>query len=66
MAAPLKSGIAETLGLLPKAVIVALMISAPLSAVQSVHAENTNIIEGYVKKSNGSGFVLLVGLMRAR
>ncbi|TWG99345.1 hypothetical protein L598_001500000680 [Mesorhizobium sp. J18] len=64
--ATLKSTIAETLRLLPKALIVALLVAAPLSVVQSVRAENTNIIEGYVKKSNGSGFVLLVGLMRAR
>lgn len=50
---------------LPKALLLALVVSAPLIASQHVRAGTENIVEGLNTYSNGAGLVLVVSLKRA-
>ncbi|MCX7303293.1 MAG: hypothetical protein NTV73_02985 [Hyphomicrobiales bacterium] len=54
----------KCLRLLPRAVAVMLVVSAPLLAVTSLRAEDHTIIEAPSMKNSGAGFVLMVSLQR--
>ncbi|MEP9388814.1 hypothetical protein [Mesorhizobium sp. KR9-304] len=51
--------------LLPRALLVMLVVSAPLLAVPSLRAADQTIIEAPAVKNKGAGFVLMVSLQRA-
>ena len=55
----------ECLRLLPRAMVVMLVISAPILAVPSLRAADQTIIEAPTVKKTGAGFVLMVSLQRA-
>jgi hypothetical protein len=64
MARPLKETL-KCLRLLPRAIMVMLVISAPILAVPSLRAADQTIIEAPTMKKTGAGFVLMVSLQRA-
>ena len=55
----------KCLRLLPRALAVMLVVSAPLLAVPSLRAADQTIIEAPTMKKTGAGFVLMVSLQRA-
>lgn len=52
------------LGLLPRALAVVLVISAPLLTVSQLRAADTSIIQAPSMKKTGAGFVLMMSLRR--
>ncbi len=54
----------ETLRLLPRALLVMLVVSAPVLAVPSLQAADKAVIEAPTMKKRGAGFVLMVSLQR--
>ncbi|MBX3581331.1 MAG: hypothetical protein KF810_05515 [Rhizobiaceae bacterium] len=56
--------ILKYLRLLPRALAVILLVSAPLLAVPSLQAADQTIIEAPTMKKTGAGFVLMVSLQR--
>lgn len=57
--------ILKCLRLLPRAVLVMLVIAAPVLAVPSLRAAESTTIEAPTNKKTGAGFVLMVSLQRA-
>ena len=55
----------KCLRLLPRALVVMLVVCAPLLAVSSLRAADQSIIEAPSMKKTGAGFVLMVSLQRA-
>ena len=55
----------KTLRLLPRAVLVMLVIAAPVLAVPSIQGHENNTIEAPALKKTGAGFVLMVSLQRS-
>lgn len=55
----------KCLRLLPRALAVIMVVSAPVLAVPSLQAADSTIIEAPANKNNGAGFVLMVSLRRA-
>lgn len=55
----------KCLRLLPRAIVVMLVVSAPILAVPSLRAANQTTIEAPTMKKTGAGFVLMVSLQRA-
>ncbi len=55
----------KCLRLLPRAIVVMLVISAPILAVPSLQAADQTTIEAPAMKKTGAGFVLMVSLQRA-
>lgn len=55
----------KCLGLLPRALVVVLAISAPILMVPSLRAADQTTIEAPALKKTGAGFVLMVSLQRA-
>lgn len=55
----------ETLKVLPRALAVIVVLSAPLLAVPSLRAADQTTIEAPTPKKIGAGFVLMVSLQRA-
>jgi hypothetical protein len=55
----------KCLRLLPRALAVVLVVSAPVLAVPSLQAADEAIIEAPALKKTGAGFVLMVSLQRA-
>lgn len=55
----------KCLRLLPRALVVMLVVSAPLLAVPSLRAADQTTIEAPGLKKTGAGFVLMVSLQRA-
>lgn len=51
---------------LPRALLLAMLVSTPLIAAQNVSAGHANIIEGRYEKPRGAGFVIMMSLRRAR
>lgn len=56
--------LANTLRLLPRALLITLMLAAPVMAVPSLRAADTAVIEAPTAKKTGAGFVLLLSLQR--
>jgi len=54
----------KCLRLLPRAMAVMLVVSAPLLAVTSLRAADQTTIEAPTMKNSGAGFVLMVSLQR--
>lgn len=54
----------KCLRLLPRALLVMLVVSAPLLAVPSLQAADETVIEAPTMKKRGAGFVLMVSLQR--
>ncbi len=52
------------LGLLPRALAVVLVISAPLLTVSQLRAADSTIIQAPSMKKTGAGFVLMISLRR--
>ncbi len=52
------------LRLLPRALAVILVVSAPVLAVPSLQAADETVIEAPTMKKRGAGFVLMVSLQR--
>jgi hypothetical protein len=61
---PLKQTL-KCLRLLPRALVIMLLVSAPVLAVPSLRAADQTIIEAPAMKKTGAGFVLMVSLQRA-
>jgi hypothetical protein len=61
---PLKQTL-KCLRLLPRALVMMLLVSAPVLAVPSLRAADQTIIEAPAMKKTGAGFVLMVSLQRA-
>jgi hypothetical protein len=55
----------KCLRLLPRAMVVMLVVSAPLLAVPGLRAADQTTIEAPSLKKTGAGFVLMVSLQRA-
>ena len=55
----------KCLRLLPRALVVMLVVSAPILAVPALRAADQTIIEAPTMKKTGAGFVLMVSLQRA-
>ena len=55
----------SVLRLLPKAVLMMLVLAAPVLAVPSLRADIGSTIEAPQQKKTGVGFVLLVSLQRS-
>ncbi len=53
------------LALLPKAILVMLVVSAPVLAVPGIRGVEARTIEAPAVKKTGAGFVLLVSLQRS-
>lgn len=64
MSAPAKI-IFPLLRMLPKAILVAAVLAAPMMLVSKLEAGQQTIIEAPVAKKMGAGLVLLVSLQRA-
>ncbi|RUT94970.1 hypothetical protein EOD23_33505 [Mesorhizobium sp. USDA-HM6] len=54
----------KTLRLLPRAVLILMLLAAPVLAVPMMRANTGSIIEAPTPKKAGVGFVLLVSLQR--
>lgn len=57
--------IANLLRLLPRALIILLVLAAPVLAVPHLRADNGSTIEAPAARKGGVGFVLLVSLQRS-
>ena len=55
----------KVLRLLPKALAVMLVVTAPVFAVPALRAADDTTIEAPIPKKMGAGFVLMVSLQRA-
>jgi hypothetical protein len=55
----------KCLRLLPRALIVMLVVSAPVLAVPALRAADQTTIEAPTMRKTGAGFVLMVSLQRA-
>jgi len=55
----------KVLRLLPKALVVMLVVSAPVLAVPALRAADHTTIDAPAPKKRGAGFVLMVSLQRA-
>jgi hypothetical protein len=64
MIRPLEETI-KCLRLLPRAIAMMLVVSAPILAVPALQAANQTTIEAPAMKKTGAGFVLMVSLRRA-
>jgi hypothetical protein len=64
MTRPLKETF-KCLRLLPRALLVMLVVSAPVLTVPALRAADQTIIEAPAMKKTGAGFVLMVSLQRA-
>lgn len=56
--------IRSCLGLLPQALAVVLVVSAPLLTVSQLRAADATIIQAPTMKKTGAGFVLMMSLRR--
>ncbi|RRI05830.1 hypothetical protein EH240_04610 [Mesorhizobium tamadayense] len=54
----------KTLRLLPRAMLILMLLAAPVLAVPMMRADTASIIEAPTPKKAGVGFVLLVSLRR--
>jgi len=54
----------KCLRLLPRALAVMLVVSAPLLTITSLRAADETTIEAPTMKNSGAGFVLMVSLQR--
>ncbi|TGP22576.1 MULTISPECIES: hypothetical protein [unclassified Mesorhizobium] len=54
----------KTLRLLPRAVLILMLLAAPVLAVPMMRADSGSVIEAPTPKKAGIGFVLLVSLQR--
>ncbi|AZO09077.1 hypothetical protein EJ074_08120 [Mesorhizobium sp. M3A.F.Ca.ET.080.04.2.1] len=54
-----------TLGLLPRAALILMLLAAPVLAVPMMRADTGSTIEAPSPRKAGVGFVLLVSLQRA-
>ncbi len=57
--------IANLLRLLPRALLILLVLAAPVLAVPQLRADNGSTIEAPAARKGGVGFVLLVSLQRS-
>jgi hypothetical protein len=54
----------KTLRLLPRAMLILMLLAAPVLAVPMMRAGTGNTIEAPPQKNTGLGFVLLISLQR--
>lgn len=55
----------QTLRMLPRAALLAMLVSAPVLLASQLEAGQQNVIEAPATKKMGAGLVILVSLQRA-